>query len=400
MRKQPFRMNRHPRGAVLLSLLLVTAATAFGQQNAPSELKTLHDRIVVTDHVISLQDAKLAHDRLAEWNLDPFTLKPEDRDRLLRTQIYAALGAGDAATAHDAAQSLLANAEHDAPNLQAAYIAAAAAGDAQTAIDILKQQRSGADRDLRQLLSDRRRWMRQVGEKAPDVTIRTESMSEISTTQRHDRVLLIDFWNTLNEPDHKALDALKNLYDEYHRNRYIEFVGVNADAEKNVLGAKQAAEKRGLTWEQRYEAQAINAPITHGAFSAGRPPWDVLIDSFGYIRAVGAANELAFQYVVRAAVAETAGEFEIVLPIDRNGDQPKKASETLNLQPAQPKQDAAAGEPTDSTEAEALLTRARLYLKTGKKTDARALLEKIVSQYPGTRQAAEAQEILDSVFNP
>ena len=403
MRKYALRQDGTIRRAAVMAIATMLTVPAFAQpKDAPAELQTLHDRVVRSDAMISGKDAKLAGDRLAEWNLDPLTLKPADRDQVLRVQIFAALGAGNAAAAHVAAKMLLENAEHNEANLQAAYLGVAAAGDAQTAIEILKEQRRGADRDLRKTISTRRRWMRQVGEQAPDVTIRTEDMAEYSTARRRGRVLLLDFWNTLAEPDDAALVGLKNLYEEFRRSRYIEFIGINADAEENVLSAKEAAEKRGLKWEQRYEAQAVNAPLTHEAFSAGRPPWDVLIDSYGYIRAVGAANELAFQYAVRAAVAEAQGEFAIVLPIDRNGNQPKPPGDTLKVSPAKAKKNTSSGdgELTDSTEAEAMLRNARLYMKTGKRTDAKALLEKIVAQYPGTRQAEEAQELLDAVFNP
>jgi hypothetical protein len=236
-----------------------------------------------------------------------------------------------------------------------------------------------------------------VGEKAPDVLIRTEDMTEFSTRRRGNRVLLIDFWNVLLPPDEKEIKALRDLYKEYQYSLHVDFVGVNADPEARIDEARKFARENGYVWKQRYEYQGREAPITHQAFHAGNPPWQVLIDTFGYIRAVGTASEPGFQYALRAATAEARGDQEVVMPRTRAGAQAERPGAEIKVEAK--KSPKPAGELPSSPEAQAKLTLARTYMKTGKRTDAKRLFEEIVRDYPGTREAQEAQEYLDSI-NP
>jgi tetratricopeptide (TPR) repeat protein len=262
---------------------------------------------------------------------------------------------------------------------------------------MLKQLSKAAKGDQLRLLSQRRRWIRGVGKKAPDVLIRTEDLTEFSTTGRGNKVLLIDFWNVLLPPDEQQVKALRDLYEEYRYSVHVEFVGVNADAEARVDEAKQFAQNNGYVWKQRYECQAREAPITHQAFHAGNPPWQVLVDTFGYVRAIGVASEPGFQYALRAATAEAHGDYEMVMPRDRDGTQPTPPSVTV--EPKAKKFSRRQGELPSNPEARSKLNLARIYLKTGKRTDAKRLFEEIVRDYPGTQEAKEAQEYLD-VINP
>jgi len=376
----------------------LAASTAWGQSQAMlGELGKLHDRLADPSKVLTARDAKQAADRLAEWQLAPEKLAPDDRARLWRVEVYIALAKADARAALERAESLLAESPDEPATLEAVYLAACAAGDAKLGTDALKKLSRSAKGDQRRLLSQRRRWMRGVGEKAPELLIRTEDVTEFSTTRRGDRVLLIDFWNVLLPPDQKEAKALRDLYEEYQYSRHVEFVGVNADAEARVEEAKRFAQENGYVWKQRYEYQARDAPITHRAFHAGNPPWQVLIDTFGYVRAIGAASEPGFQYALRAATAEAGGDREVVLPRSREGEQPQRPS--VQIKPKAKKSAGPQAEPPSNPEARAKLTLARTYLKTGKRTDAKRLFEEIVRDYPGTREAQEAQEYLDSI-NP
>jgi len=223
-------------------------------------------------------------------------------------------------------------------------------------------------------------------------------MTGFRTTRRGDRVLLIDFWNVLQTREDDTSEALRALHEEYQHSLHVDFVGVNADAEAQVPEAKEFAKESGYVWKQRYEYAATNAPITHQAFRAGTPPWQVLIDTFGYVRAVGSVREPGFQYALRAAIAEARRDFEVVLPRTRDGQQPERASakiEPKTKTAVQPER-----ELPSNPDAAAKLTLARTYLKTGKRTDAKRLFEEIVRDFPGTLEAKEAQEYLDSISNP
>lgn len=377
------------------------AVAALGQsQTTLRGLQVLHDRLADPDRVLTTAEARRASDRLAEWRLTPEKLTPDDRARLWRLQLYVALAEGDARGALEQARRLHGEFADQPATLEAVYLAACAAGDAQLGSDVLAQLSKGATGDRRRLLSQRRRWMRGVGEKAPDVVIRAEDMTDFPVLRRGDKVLVIDFWNVLLKPDERNVQALRGLYAEYQHSLHVEFVGVNADAEARVVEARKFAQENEYVWKQRYEYEARRAPITHQAFHAGKPPWQVLIDTFGYVRAIGAVHEPGFQYALRAVVPEARGDREAVMPRTRDGQQPTRASARVEPKDKDRESEEAEGEPESDPEARAKLNLARTYLKTGRRTDAKRLFEEIVRDYPGTREAKEAQEYLDSVWNP
>ena len=388
--------------AGIVCCLSISASTASGQSPATLRgLENLHARLADPHRVLTAEDARPAADRLAEWRLNPEKLAPENRARLWRIQALVALAQGDAHSALEHTQALLDEFPDQPETLETLYLAACAAGDAKLGSEALKKLSKPAKGDRRRLISRRRRWIRGVGRKAPDVVIRSDDMTEFATTRRGERVLLIDFWNTLVRPEERASKALCDLYQEYRHNRYVAFVGVNADGETRVEQAKKFADESGYVWKQRYEYTATQAPITHEAFHAGKPPWVVLIDTFGYIRAIGAASEPGFQYALRAAVAEARGDHEPVMPRTHDGEQPTRPSASFERETGEAKaSETRSGEPPSSSEAAAKLRLARTYLKTGKRTDAKRLFEEIVREYPGTREAEDAQEYLDSIWSP
>jgi len=392
------------RSVVWVLLLSVAAFSgrlpaARGQSETTlRELRRLHDRLADPQRVLSRQDARQARDRLAEWRLDPAALSPDDRARLWRIELYAALAEGAAGAALERARQLWKVAPDDPGTAAAVHLAACAAGDAQLALRALARLAEGADSRRRRWISRQRRWLRRVGEKAPDVVIRTEDMTEFSTARRGDRVLVLDFWNTRLKPDEEQIAALRGLFDEYRRSLHIELVGINADSETRAEQARQFAKEHGFVWKQRYEYQARGAPLTHGAFHAGNPPWVVLIDTFGYVRAVGAAYEPAFQYALRAAVAEAGGAQQPLLPRTHTGQQAERPGAAAEA--AAPSSEQPAPELPSNPEALQKLRLARTYLKTGKRSEARRLFEEIVRNYPGTREAREAQEYLEALGGP
>jgi tetratricopeptide (TPR) repeat protein len=362
------------------------------------ELSKLHERIADPDKVLTAEDAKQAANRLAEWKLAPEKLAPEDRARLGRIEVYVALARGDAKAALERARSLLGEFPDDPATCEAAYLAACAAGDAQLGTDMLKQLAKGAQGDRRRQLSQRRRWMRAVGKQAPEVEIRTEDMTAFNTTRRGDRVLLIDFWNVRQTREDDTSEALRALYEEYQHSLHVDFVGVNADAEAQVPEAKEFAKESGYVWKQRYEYAATSAPLTHQAFHAGPPPWQVLIDTFGYVRAVGSVRAPGFRYALRAAIAEAGGDFEVLLPRTHDGIQPERPSAQVEpTGPRKPKSDQGDQELPSNLDAQAKLSQARAFLKAKNRSKAIELFREIVRDYPGTREAKEAQEYLDSL---
>jgi hypothetical protein len=392
----PRKLDRLALGVICCWLL---AAGVRGQSTATlHELSKLHERIADPQKVLTASDARQAMNRLAEWKLTPEKLSPADRARLKRIELYIALADGNAKTALEHAQSLLSEFPDDPAACEAAYLAACAAGDAKLGSDMLRQLARSATGDRRRLISQRRRWIRGVGKEAPEVEIRTEDMTAFETARRGDRVLLIDFWNVLGTREDDTSAALRALHDEYQYSPHVDFVGVNADAEAQVPEAKEFAKERRYSWKQRYEYVAADAPITHQAFRAGNPPWQVLIDTFGYIRAVGSVAEPAFQYALRAAVAEAGGDYAAVMPRTRDGQQPERPSAQVEpTAPRKPKSDDQDQELPSNPDAQAKLSQARVFLKAKNRSKAIELFREIVRDYPGTQEAREAQEYLDSL---
>lgn len=378
----------------------LTAATAAGQSKAVlSELGKLHDRLAQPENTLSEKDGKQARDRLAEWKLAAEKLSPEHRARLLRVETYVSLALGDARTALEKAGALLDEWPEDQAVFEVAYLAALAGGDAKLGGDTLKKLGKTAKGQKRRAISLRRRQMRGVGRKAPETVIRADDMTEFRTTRRGGRLLFVDLWNLSDKPDESTVAALCGLHAHYENSLHFEMVGVNADDEANAAAAKAFVKDSGYAWPQRYEYQSRKAPITHGAFHAGKPPWQVLIDTFGYVRAVGDLRDPGFQYAIRAAISEARGDREIVMVRSHDGEQPEKAGDKIKA-PVKKKPKAGVGEKPSDPEAVRLFRLARTYLKTGKRTDSKRLFEQIVREYPGTREAREAQEYLDTAFRP
>jgi len=373
------------RASVVVLSLAALATAAWAQGSA--ELRKLHDRIVTPDRVLPIADAGEAAELLKTWNLNPANLAPADRAALLRCQVYVALGQGDAATAQQLAAGLVEHEPGSRATLDARYLAACAAADAVVAAEMLTEIGKVAERGERREISRRKRCATSLGDVAPDVEVRVEDMTIFHARRRGERVLLLDFWNTLAPPEEahaKALVALaKDLGSEP-----VDLVGVNTDSEARIDEAKKLAASLGYAWPHCFEYKSVNAPITHQAFGAGTPPWEVLIDSYGYNRAIGVITEPAFQYALRAVLAETRGQFERVRPRSREGKQESVAA----APEAKPK---STGELRSDPDAQALLRQAHLFRRTGKKTDARKLYERIVAEYPGTKEAEEARSYLE-----
>ena len=355
-------------------------------------------RLSGENSIVSNEQATQYADRLQSWSLKSEALSPADRVKLGCVEVYLAAARGDAATALTRAQQLIKNFPEDRFAQVAAYVAAGAAGDAQLGYELASKLGKGADADQRRAWSTRRRWLREVGKQAPEIDIRAADGTVYQTQRRNTRVLLIDFWNTLETPTDALAKSNVSLYRQYRNSRYFDMVGVNTDAESRVSTAHEFAKTAGYDWNQVYELTSVNAPIAHKAFHAGNPPWQVLIDVYGYVRAVGDATEPGFQYALRAAVAESEGRFAAVMPRTREGEQAQMAKVEITAAPA--KQQGGEGDLPSNPDAASKLRQARAFLRTGLRTKAKDLLEEIVRDYPGTAEARDAQEYLDTSFGP
>lgn len=374
-------VKQHITGLAKMGLiigLLCSAQIASGDERANIQaLQRLHEGLCDPGRVLSAEQGQQALESLREWNLSTNRLDQEQNRWLLETEIYAALAIGDVQRAARKMSELRQLFPERREMLEAAYLVATAAGDGEAGQGALKALGKVVDSKERKALGRRRRWSRHLGQPVPDVDIPLEDGNKMSARQRYGNVLVVDFWNTHDVTEQYA-QALKTLRAAYSSEFRVQFVGINSDSEARVDQARAFAEAAGYTWPQHYERKAGRAPITHKAFHAGSPPWTVVIDGAGRIRAVGAVTEPAFCYALRATVAEVTGKLAGERPAPHKG---KKRVAKSDL-------------PSDP-EAQALLRKARTFLKTGMKKKAKELLKEIIRKYPGTREARDAQERLD-----
>lgn len=315
--------------------------------------------------------------------------KPEERGRVLSLQIKAGGALGDAAMTLAAARLIDAKIA-ELPNMfESAYTGAIVAADGELAGKIAKDAGAKATGAAKQNWTRRRQWSAQLGKSAPDIEIRTHLMEEISVSKRGDELLILDFWNVLAPPSKESIGALKKIAENYGEAHKIAIVSVNSDSEARLERAQKWVADNQLEWHQVYEKVAVSAPITHEAFKAQAAPWTVMVDTVGQIRYVGDAASPAFEYTLRAALSEAAGEYPAMTEKRRSG----KADEPVAVK----KKDGKEGEEKvlpSNPEAQAKLRQARLFRRTGKTSDAKKLLQEIIDNYPGTQEAKEAEEDL------
>jgi FimV-like protein len=392
--------------AASLSAVVFTAPAAFAQTaKPPTGLQTLHDRLCKPDVILATVDGNKALDQLKLWNLDIGSFSPADRAMALRVEVYAALAAGQASLAGDRVGELMAENADRRDALAAAYLVAAARGDAKAAIESLEKLAKDATRDEKPRISRRQRWSTKVGELGPKVEISTDDGAAFNLRELGDRVLLLDFWNMASPPTLEHVKALRALHAALAPGGRFELIGINADSPSRTEKAREFVSNNGIDWKQVFEQRSTKAPLTHEAFNAGTPPWCVLIDRYGYVRAVGDPTEPGLVYAARAAVNEAGGDAPEVLTVDKSGKRAdpkqirvaKREKVIEEERAARQQREEGRKELPSNAEARSKLDQARLFMKTGKKTDARRLLQEIVSQYAGTREAREAQEILDSM---
>lgn len=381
---------------------LLTAVSWGQSPTALDELKTWHDKLARPNVVASVEDGRQARAKLAEWNLPVPELTPEQRGQWLRLVLHAALAVGDAAKAAEVLPELEQRFPDARDTLRAAWLVAGATGDAEKAqrtLGKLKQAELAGEAAI----ARRTQRLALIGQAAPDVQVATEGGPSAALRARDGAVLILDLWTLRDKPSARQVKTLRDLHEQYSRRPNVEFLGINSDPPADLEAAKAFARDSGYTWPQHYEQAAGEAPLSDRAFRVASRPWHVLIDGEGNVRAVGVAGEPEFEYAVRAAVAEAHGEYAVVRPRTVEGH---VAEAPPAVRPAGAAH-AEAGPPTEAyvpksdlphnEEAKRLLDQARVYLKTGRKTDAKKLLQEIVDKYPGTYEAREAEERLQAL---
>lgn len=379
-----------------LVLALLWAPPGRADDKALRELKELHEKLVKPDKVLPPDRARKAREQLDSLGIDAAELNGPQRAMLLQAQAYAALACGDSAAAMRKAEALLDESGDQKLSQQVVFLAALTAGDARTADRMCEKLIDGAKGDEGKSVEAARAALKLIGNKAPELTLTADDGQSVSTTQRRGRVLVLDFWSLDPAPARRLSGALVKAF-ETQKAAQPEFIGVCLAPREKVAAAQALARELGYAWPIVYagDRSAQSAAEKLGA-TAGM---QLIIDPRGYVRFAGDAGEPAFHYTLRAALAEATSAYPPVAPITLDGESPGAAE----LQPAaaapsrEPERARHSSELPSNPEAASMLREARAFMKTGKKKDARRLLEQIIKDYPGTKEAAEAEEFLRSL---
>jgi peroxiredoxin len=386
---------------MIVAVVLAALGGAAAAQDAIKELEAELARLERPNEIISVEAGKAAREKLNAWQLPLKDLSKDQHAMLLRLHVLSALAVGDAAGAVAQAGNLK-NLPETPENLRAAWLAAGAAGDAQLAQHALGKLRTQGVASEKSL-AVREARLKNIGQPAPAAELRTDAGVNVSVPRRDGQVLVLAFWKTTDKPTDKQIAALKDLYGAYGQEPKAAFIGVNSDGLNQTDTAREFAGKAGLEWPQVYEGGGAKVTKLFGLDTASA---SVLIDQHGNVRTVAAASDPEFTYAVRAAVAEAKGDFASVLPKTMDGVVAKAAAKPAAppkepgpvagpVKPEPAAQPKGGGDLPHDPEAARLLDQARLYLKTGKKTEAKKILREIVEKYPGTWEARDAQERLD-----
>ncbi len=406
----PHRRSRAPLVIAIAAAGLCIAARA-QDSSALRELRALHDELNKPGLILTAEQGEAALVKLDKWEPLPAGTSNDRLAMADRLRLLASLAVGDAASADQALVELRKHDSRATDLTELEVTVALALGDAPRAMELVKKLKDTARSKDEKTWSLHERRLRRVGAEAPAETVTADNGTAFPLRERNGRVLVLDFWNMQKKPTDTQVGAVRKLQESLKAEAVVEFLGVCAPGGGTPDEMKRFASSKGYAWPQVYERSG-ESTLSSKAFAAGPPLWNVLIDRGGMVRAVGAADEAAFVYAVRAAVAERNGKYEYVAPVAlEKSSKPKKSDEPkISAKPEaekgkskpeskpeakpQPKEPPGKGDLPSSPEAEALLKQARVYLKTGKKTDAKKLLNEIIQKYPGTREAREAEEIL------
>lgn len=379
--------------ALVATAAFLTPPAAAQSADALRELAQQYER-VTSGKPLSMDEGYELLDKLYEWDLSASELSPAQRTQLLIVEVYANLATGNASQARTRLGEVTGPAADSPQAAAAALDVALASGDAPAAAKALDKLAAVADGRQKESLAAVRKGLERIGKPAPQ----TELKAGDKTIRPHFRsglVLLVDFWNT-SDTDADAAAALARLQKDFADELYLELVGVNTDARADLEKAEALAKERGFVWPIVYEQRSKGA-LLQRAFDAGKPPWQMLIDRDGHIRAVGHVTQPGFAYAVYAAVAEARGNFTPQIPIALDGKPARRPpADDAGPRVAKPgDKPAATADLPSNPEALAKLRQAHALRRGGSRTAAKKLYEEIVRDFPGTKEAAEAQEYLD-----
>lgn len=369
--------------------LLGTIAPRAAAENA--DLAKWEKKLGAPGKVLSTADAEEARRWLEGAQLPADGSSPAEKAQLGRLETHIALALGEAARASEAFARAQAAAPDDKATLRLAWLVAGALGDAQLGaqtLNTLKAQKLAPAAAI----DERLQRLELVGNLAPELPNPKLSRQEaLGRGQR--QALLLHFWSHQGKPSERANAVLQALVGEFAANsEALLIIGFNNDPADQADAARKYADDQHFTWPQAYEPEGETAK----RYKIERMPMLVLIDQGGYVRTVGTPGDPEVTYAVRAAVQEALGKQPAVRTKNTSGLVAPEA-EVSSGASAPDKETApptSEQKPKPSIpEAKALLDKARLYLKTGRKHDAAKVLQELIEKYPDSFEADQARKM-------
>ena len=385
----------------LAAIVSASAAAALAQESEQLEdLQRLYKQLTEdTDHIVSVDQGRDALATLDDLVLDESSLEPNQLGQMLLCRIYGLLAIGDAASL-EAYMAELQSVQPDAPTThRAAHLVAAAMGDGKMGAAALNAMAKSLDATVKRKMASKARRFRIVGSPAPALAVNASDGTSIDFADRAGKALILFLWNARRPPSPNEIAAMKRIHAELRSNANVEIFGISANPSTLDGKARGFARSNGLRWPHHYEQRGTGAPVTHKAFKAGSSPAQIVIDIDGVIRAIGVIGGSAMEYATRAAVAEADGRYPLPQSRAANGKLTLRGAERVaaGQQPGRGSRKTAkkTAEPLeDNPDAENLMSQARLMIRLRNRQNAKMILQRIVREYPNTKQAKRALEML------
>ena len=134
------------------------------------------------------------------------------------------------------------------------------------------------------------------GKRAPDFRLETLAGGEVSLSDHHGDVVLINFWATWCAPCRAEIPAIEAVHQARQNDGFVVF-GVNYQESRDVVEpfARELAISYPVLLDERFEVG--------GQYNGGELPTTVIIDSQGNVRRrfIGARSLAVFEAMVREA---------------------------------------------------------------------------------------------------
>lgn len=370
------------------------ASTVYAQRDeaAIAEMSQAYEKLAKPQKLIDAGAAANMLRQIADWRFRLPELSTEEVRQLKLLNLHCAAANGDARRMVEVIDSIAFRFKDDPETQYGLFLSGVANADAKRGLDAVKTIGSSLPRAEQLPWLFWVRGFRQVGQAAPDLDIKLDGARDLNPRQLTRTALALVFWRRADISDPEAFaGAIEPLHKWRLDHTSVRLVGVNCDTPADQKAARQFEGAHNLKWEACENAEEVAK-----AFGVTEFPTMIIVDEEGLIRAVGRPDAPAMHYALRVTTRYADGDADYFPPRDQDGvvikvERPASAPVEASAAPTP----AGGGDALrDDANAESKLREARAFIRTGMKTKAREILEAVIRDYPGTKQAVEARQRL------